>query len=78
MTAEDKIKAQDDMIRILGKAGLGELMDQPNAEGKTPRELREKRRNGWRETDEVMRAIKNGTWRGRGGRGRGRGRGRGG
>ncbi|KAM5345950.1 hypothetical protein ACJ41O_011811 [Fusarium nematophilum] len=40
MTADDRIKAQDGMMSRLENAGGDGLMDEPNAEGKTPRELR--------------------------------------
>lgn len=92
-TPEDRIRAQDEMMRALvpparaqDQAGGGRdvgvaLMDRRNADGKTPRELREERRRMWRQDyceAERARAASVGMIRGRGrGRGRGQGRGRG-
>ncbi|KAM0543955.1 hypothetical protein ACHAPJ_012050 [Fusarium lateritium] len=69
-TARDMIKAQDSVVSMLLEAGGRDLIDEPNAEGKTPRELREDRRALWREWDETVQARRNGTYRpSRGGRG---------
>ncbi|KAL4863474.1 hypothetical protein BDV12DRAFT_202078 [Aspergillus spectabilis] len=69
-TVEDKVRAQDDMMRVL-QAAAGEttnaMMSQQNIEGKTPRELLEETRRQWQEMEQRM----------RGGAGRARGRGRG-
>jgi hypothetical protein len=50
VTTANKIKLQDEMMRALNSAA-GEdaamLMNQPNVEGKTPRDLLEETRNRW-------------------------------
>ncbi|KGO40130.1 hypothetical protein PEX1_017370 [Penicillium expansum] len=69
VTTANKIRLQDEIMLALNKAA-GEdaamLMNQPNAEGKTPRDLLEETRNRWQG---IARPIS--------GPGRGRGRGRG-
>lgn len=56
LTADEKISAKDQIIRILMEAGGDEnLMDQKNMAGKTPRQLREERNNEWKEVEEAIR-----------------------
>ena len=71
LTVDDLIRAQDEMMRVLQDAGGNNvnLMDQPNAAGRTPRQIREEIRNKWRESEEPQRKLLDGA-----GRGRGRGR----
>ncbi|KIN09101.1 hypothetical protein OIDMADRAFT_111204 [Oidiodendron maius Zn] len=48
LTHNDRMRAQDEMMRVLQEAeGNLNLMDQENAAGKTPRLIREERRNRW-------------------------------
>lgn len=49
---EDRIKAQDEMVMVLQAAGCS--MEQPNGEGKTPRQLLEETRPGanWHRIEE--------------------------
>lgn len=46
ITKEKMVEAHDEMLIILQEAGCS--MDQPNAAGKTPRQLLEETRNSWR------------------------------
>ncbi|KAJ4245207.1 hypothetical protein NW762_014077 [Fusarium torreyae] len=48
MKANEKIKLQDDILQMMIEAGGAGLMDLPNAEGKSPREICQKRRDEWR------------------------------
>lgn len=49
ITPDDRIREQDEMIKVLLEAGgSSSLMDQPNATGKTPRQLLEETRARWR------------------------------
>jgi ankyrin repeat protein len=77
--AEERIKAQEDMVARLVKVGGAELMDQTDAEGKCPRQLCDEQRDAWRECDlpPGQRALgrSNGGRGGRGGRGGQNGRG---
>jgi len=59
LTADDRIRAHDEMMRVLQDAGGNNvnLMDQPNAAGKTPRQIREEIRNKWRESEESQRRL---------------------
>lgn len=63
----EKIRAQDEMIRVLHEAAGGEdnLMDQPNTKGKTPRQMMLDKRRVWQDTEERIRTLS-----GRRGRGR--------
>lgn len=48
-TFEEKIKAQDEMLSVLQEAARrDDMMDQPNAAGRTPRQLRSETRIKWR------------------------------
>ncbi|KAI7779508.1 hypothetical protein LA080_000792 [Diaporthe eres] len=78
-SVEERVRSQDAMMRALtpecrthGDNDSGNtLLDQPNQEGKTPRQLCEERRNMWRrQQQDAQRASVAGV-----GRGRGRGRG---
>ena len=72
LTLEDRIRAQNTMMGVLqGAGGNVSLMDQRNTAGKTPRQIREERRNEWLEEEKYYSEILAGN-----GRGRGRGRGR--
>ena len=68
LTADDRIRAHDEMMRVLQDAGGNNvnLMDQPNAAGRTPRQIREEIRNKWRESEEPQRKLLGGAGRGRG------------
>ncbi|OQD90880.1 hypothetical protein PENANT_c001G11687 [Penicillium antarcticum] len=63
----EKIRAQDEMIRVLHEAAGGEdtLMDQPNTQGRTPRQMMLDKRRVWQDKEERIR-----TPSGRRGRGR--------
>lgn len=79
-TTEDRIRAQEEMMRaLLPRARAGEgagegdtaelsLMDRRNAVGKTPRQLSQETRKQWRQDDEdeKARAAARGLGRGRG------------
>lgn len=48
-----KIRAQDLMMNVLEEAGDGlDLMNEKNADGKTPRQLQEEMRNKWRQEEQ--------------------------
>lgn len=48
-----KIKAQDEMMRVLEEAGEGlGLMEEKNVDGKTPRQLMEETRSKWRQQEQ--------------------------
>ncbi|KAJ5789597.1 uncharacterized protein N7518_006608 [Penicillium psychrosexuale] len=67
VTTANKIRLQDEMMRVLKEAAGEEaamLMGQPNAEGKTPQDLLEETRNRWQGTERPIPGP---------GRGRGRG-----
>jgi ankyrin repeat protein len=66
--APERIKAQDDMLARLVKAGGMELMDLADAKGMNPRKICHKTRQEWKELDGPPKQN---------GYGRGRGRGRG-
>jgi ankyrin repeat protein len=69
VTTAHKIRLQDEMMQVL-KEAAGEdtamLMNQPNAEGKTPQDLLQETRNRWQGMEQPIPGP---------GRGRGRGRG---
>ena len=46
LTPDDRMRVQDEMMRLLQDPGVN-LIDQENAAGKTPRVIREERRNTW-------------------------------
>lgn len=72
LTLEDRIRAQNTMMGVLqGAGGNVSIIDQRNIAGKTPRQIREERRNEWLEEEKYYSEILAGN-----GRGRGRGRGR--
>jgi Ankyrin repeats (3 copies) len=49
-----KIRAQDEMIKVLEEAGDGlGLVDEKNADGKTPRQLQEETRNRWHQEEQA-------------------------
>jgi hypothetical protein len=49
-----KIRAQDEMMKVLEEAGDGlDLMNEKNADGKTPGQLQEETRNKWRQEEQV-------------------------
>ncbi|KAM0545772.1 hypothetical protein ACHAPJ_011196 [Fusarium lateritium] len=62
LTVDERIKLQDSMLQRIIEAGGAKLMDLPNAEGKSPREICQERRDEWRTTYDAT-----------GGQGRGRG-----
>ncbi|KAJ4035266.1 hypothetical protein NW756_008512 [Fusarium oxysporum] len=45
--SEERIRAQEDMLAVLVKAGREGLMDRGDAEGKTPRQICKTTRDGW-------------------------------
>ncbi|KAI7978481.1 hypothetical protein EIK77_002032 [Talaromyces pinophilus] len=48
-----KIKAQDEMMKVLEEAGSGlDLMNEKNIDGKTSRQLLEETRNKWRQQEQ--------------------------
>lgn len=51
INAEDRIEVQEDMMARLIKVGGEGLMDQTDAEGKSPRQLSEEQRDAWRKCD---------------------------
>ncbi|KAM0197739.1 hypothetical protein ACHAPI_004464 [Fusarium lateritium] len=51
-SVEGRILAQDDMLRRLMKIGGEELMDLPNAEGKSSRQICQEQRHGWRRNED--------------------------
>jgi hypothetical protein len=68
---ENKTRLQDEMMRALKEAAgkdTAMLMNQPNAEGKTPNDLLKETRNRWYGMGQLIPGL---------GTGRGRGRGRG-
>jgi len=71
--APDRIAAQDTVIGMLVKVGGEGLMDVVDAEGKSPRQLCEEKREYWREQDiptwKRWQMRSNGSRGGRGGRG---------
>ncbi|KAJ5621393.1 ankyrin repeat-containing domain protein [Penicillium herquei] len=57
VTVNDRIKAQDDMFDALKDAVWDGMMDQPNAAGSTPRQLRVEARKTWREIEENRKGM---------------------
>ncbi|KAG7404965.1 putative ankyrin repeat protein [Fusarium oxysporum f. sp. rapae] len=49
--SDERIRAQDDMLAVLVKAGAEELMDRADAEGNTPRQICQNTRDEWRMKD---------------------------
>ncbi|RFU34748.1 hypothetical protein B7463_g1600, partial [Scytalidium lignicola] len=66
-TLEDKEKVQNEMIKVLQRAGAPDInsTDEANAAGKTPRQIRDEKRKLWWEWDERDRLIRSGRGRGR-------------
>lgn len=74
--SEVTIRSQDDMLARLVKAGGQELMDLPDANGETPRQICQRRREQWRIAELPREQFGSGRGRpGRGGARNGRGRG---
>ncbi|KAB8226683.1 ankyrin repeat-containing domain protein [Aspergillus novoparasiticus] len=61
----ERIRAQDEMIRVLQEAGHSSLMDQPNTAGKTPRQLFEETRAKWQKSENSRVQLSSGKGRGR-------------
>ncbi|KJK67509.1 Ankyrin repeats 3 copy [Aspergillus parasiticus SU-1] len=61
----ERIRAQDEMIRVLQEAGHNSLMDEPNTAGKTPRQLCEKTRAKWQKSENSRVQLSSGKGRGR-------------
>ncbi|KAJ6014857.1 ankyrin repeat-containing domain protein [Penicillium herquei] len=57
VTVDDRIKAQDDMFNALIDAAWDGLMDQPNAAGRTPRQLRFEAREKWWDIEEKRKGM---------------------
>ncbi|KAF4416164.1 ankyrin [Fusarium acutatum] len=53
----EKIEIQDGVLATLTKSGGIELMDLPNAEGRTPRQICKAQRDKWRENEEKEHMI---------------------
>ncbi|PYH92800.1 ankyrin [Aspergillus ellipticus CBS 707.79] len=66
VTVDDRIRVKEEMVRVLLDGGAGELMDQPNNAGITPRQLQEMYLARWRRMDERERQRPAGRGRGRG------------
>ncbi|EGU73771.1 hypothetical protein FOXB_15717 [Fusarium oxysporum f. sp. conglutinans Fo5176] len=58
---EESIRAQDDMLERLINVGGAELMDSPNAAGKTPRQICQERRDEWRRIEQIRSSARR--WR---------------
>ncbi|KAE8131505.1 hypothetical protein BDV38DRAFT_290072 [Aspergillus pseudotamarii] len=56
-TPDERIKLHEEVIAILLEAGGSSLMDQPNAAGKSPRQLLKETRSRWYMDEERMRRI---------------------
>ncbi|KAK6835393.1 hypothetical protein RU639_001795 [Aspergillus parasiticus] len=56
-TLDERIRLHEEVIAALLKAGGSSLMDQPNAAGKSPRQLLEETRSRWYADEERMRRI---------------------
>lgn len=61
----ERIRAQDEMIRILQEAGHTDLMDQSNTAGKTPRQLFLETRAKWQKSEDFRVQLSSGKGRGR-------------
>ena len=67
ITRDDNLRAQDEMLRELQEVGGSvNLMDQKNASGKTPLQIRDEKRREWQEWDRKRLAERRGMGRGRG------------
>lgn len=56
VTVADQIRAQDEMMGVLQEASGGDsMMNQPNAAGRTPRQLRSETRSRWQGMEEPRR-----------------------
>ncbi|ENH73468.1 hypothetical protein FOC1_g10008959 [Fusarium oxysporum f. sp. cubense race 1] len=58
---EESIRAQDEMLERLINVGGAELMDSPNAAGKTPRQICQERRDEWRRIEQIRSSARR--WR---------------
>ncbi|RGP78273.1 hypothetical protein FLONG3_3588 [Fusarium longipes] len=55
---EETIRAQDQMLEKLINVGGAELIDSPNAAGKTPRQICQERRDEWRRIEQIGSAAR--------------------
>ena len=67
ITRDDNLRAQDEMLRELQEVGGNvDLMDQKNASGETPLQIRDEKRREWQEWDRKQLAERRRMGRGRG------------